>query len=187
MGTTPSRAVFLDKDGTVLENVPYNVDPDRMQLAAEAGAGLRLLYEAGFGLVVVSNQSGVARGLFPEESLRAVESRLSELFDAAGARMVAFYYCPHHPHGTVSRYSVECSCRKPAPGMLLRGAREHCIDLRRSWMVGNNPADAEAGVRAGCRAVTIAKQALSTNTLWAPDLTEAANVILSVTPRHTYC
>jgi histidinol-phosphate phosphatase family protein len=182
---TASKAVFLDKDGTVLEDVPYNVDPGRMQLASEAGTGLRLLHEAGYRLVVISNQSGVARGLFRAESLGSVEVRLSELFEAAGARLDAFYYCPHHPEGVVPRYSVECSCRKPAPGLLLRAAQEHRIDLVRSWMIGDKPADAEAGACAGCRVVTISEQVPHRGELWAPDLGEAANLILSITRPHT--
>jgi histidinol-phosphate phosphatase family protein len=182
---TTSKAVFLDKDGTVLEDVPYNVDPGRMQLAPEAGIGLRLLHEAGYRLVVISNQPGVARGMFRAESLGAVEVRLSELFEAAGARLDAFYYCPHNPEESVPRYSVECSCRKPAPGLLLRGAREHGIDLARSWMVGDKPADAEAGACAGCRVVMISEQAPRRSKVWAPDRAEAANVILSITRPHT--
>jgi len=149
------RAVFLDKDGTVVVNVPYNVDPDQIRLAFGAVAGLTALHEAGFELVIVSNQSGVARGLFTEEALAAVERRLRDLLADEGLPLAGFYYCPHHPQGSVGRYAVVCDCRKPAPGMLLRAARELDLVLASSWMIGDLLDDVEAGHRAGCPAVLI--------------------------------
>ncbi len=148
------RAVFLDKDGTVLRNVPYNADPARMELLPGAAAGLRRLARAGFALVVVSNQSGVARGYFPEEALEVVHGRLTTLFAGAGARLAGFFYCPHHPDGQ-GPYALACSCRKPAPGLVRRAASELGIDLSRSWMVGDILDDVEAGQRAGCRTVLV--------------------------------
>src|SRR4051794_41046934 len=99
------RAVFLDKDGTVIEDVPYDVDPARMRLAPGSAEGLRALHEASYRLVVISNQSGVARGYFTEAALPAVERRLRELMADAGAPLAAFYYCPHHPQGVVAAYA----------------------------------------------------------------------------------
>src|SRR5262245_59387911 len=96
------RAVFLDKDGTLIEDVLYNVDPDRIQLTPEAADGLRALHTAGYRLIVVSNQSGVARGYFPEEALAPVGRRLRELLAEAGVPPAGFYYCPHHPEGAVA-------------------------------------------------------------------------------------
>src|SRR5690348_5165797 len=107
------RAVFLDKDGTLIEDVPYNVDPGRIRLMPGAAEGLFLLHTAGYQLVVVSNQSGVARGLFRERALCAVERRLRDLLSDMEVPLAGFYYCPHHPEGTVARYSIECECRKP--------------------------------------------------------------------------
>src|SRR5579871_1015067 len=108
-----NRAVFLDKDGTLIEDVPYNVDPDRIRLSVGAMEALQTLHDAGYQLVVVSNQSGVARGRFPEAALAEVEKRLRELLAAAGVPLAGFYYCPHHPAGHVAPYAVDCSCRKP--------------------------------------------------------------------------
>jgi histidinol-phosphate phosphatase family protein len=116
------QAVFLDKDGTLIENVPYNVDPGRIRLTPGAEEGLRRLHAAGYRLIVISNQSGVARGLFPEEALVAVERRLRGLLAEAGVPLLAFYYCPHHPEGVVPGLAVACACRKPEPGLILRAA-----------------------------------------------------------------
>ncbi len=146
-----SRAIFLDKDGTLVEDLPYNVNPDLMRLAPGALEALRLLYRAGYSLFVVTNQSGVARGLFTEADLLPLESRLRALLRAGDVPLAGLYYCPHHPQGKVSRYRTQCSCRKPKPGMLLRAAQEHQIDLAGSWMVGDILDDVEAGNQAGCR------------------------------------
>ena len=146
-------AVFLDKDGTLVEDVPYNVDPDQLRLTEGAADGLRLLADAGFGLLVVSNQSGVARGYFAEPALGAVEARLRELI--APVPLLGFYYCPHLPEGVVPEYAVACGCRKPAPGLLERAAREHDLDLGDSWLVGDILDDVEAGRRAGCRTILL--------------------------------
>jgi D-glycero-D-manno-heptose 1,7-bisphosphate phosphatase len=139
------RAVFLDKDGTLVEDVPYNVDPGRIRLTAGAVEGLCALHGAGYRLVVVSNQSGVARGYFPERALAVVEIRLRELLAEAGVPLAGFYYCPHHPHGSIGAYAVACPCRKPAPGLIVRAATEHGIDPGRSWLIGDILDDVEAG------------------------------------------
>jgi histidinol-phosphate phosphatase family protein len=139
-------AVFLDKDGTLVEDVPFNVDPARIRLVAGAAEALAALHRAGFLLVVVSNQSGVARGLFPESALDGVRERLQELL--APVPLAGWFYCPHGP-------ADGCDCRKPAPGLLTRAEAELGIDLGRSWMVGDILNDVEAGRRAGCRTVLI--------------------------------
>jgi histidinol-phosphate phosphatase family protein len=148
-------AVFLDKDGTLIDDVPYNVDPCLIRLTDGAVDGLRALHEAGYPLIVVSNQSGVARGLFVEEALRTVERRLRGLLAIDGVPLAGFYCCPHHPNGAIDRYAVDCGCRKPAPGLLQWAARDHDIDLARSWLVGDILHDVEAGRRAGCRTVLL--------------------------------
>jgi histidinol-phosphate phosphatase family protein len=153
--TPVRRAVFLDKDGTLIDDVPYNVDPRLIRLAPGAAAGLRRLHEAGYRLVVVSNQSGVARGFFSETALAGVEARLRGLIEEAGAELAGFEYCPHFAGSIVAEYAVACDCRKPAPGMLLRAARRLVIDLKRSWMVGDILDDVEAGHRAGCRSILV--------------------------------
>lgn len=149
------RAVFLDKDGTLLENVPYNVRPERMRFTAGATIALRRWYALGYALIVVSNQPGVALGYFDAVALRGVEQRLRLLFSACGVPLSGFYYCPHHPQGRVARYANACRCRKPAPGLLLAAATIHDIDLSQSWMVGDILDDVEAGMRAGCRTVLV--------------------------------
>jgi histidinol-phosphate phosphatase family protein len=181
------RAVFLDKDGTLIDDVPYNVDPARIALAAGAAEGLRALHRGGYRLVVVSNQSGVARGLFPEAALGPVRDRIEELLDAFGVPLAGFYACPHHPAGTVPAFAVECPCRKPRPGMLRRAAEELGLDLNASWLIGDILDDVEAGRRAGCRTVLIDN---GNETEWvltagrqphgrAADLAEAARFILA--------
>jgi histidinol-phosphate phosphatase family protein len=148
-------AVFLDKDGTLIPNLPFNVDPSRMVLAPGSAEGLRLLSKAGYALVVVSNQSGVARGFFREEDLKGIEKRLKDLCREAGAGLDGFYYCPHHPEGCVTPYAVACTCRKPEPGLLLRAASERGLACRRSWLIGDILNDIEAGRRAGCRTILL--------------------------------
>lgn len=184
------RAVFLDKDGTLIENVPYNVDPDKIRLLPGTEAGLKSLHEAGYKLVVVSNQSGVARGYFTEAQLERVERRLRALLSRAGIPLLAFYYCPHHPEGAVTRYAVVCYCRKPAPGLFLQAARDHDLCLSESWAIGDILDDIEAGRRAGCRTMLIDN---GNETEWTlsplrsphytvKDLEQAAQVILSGSP-----
>ncbi|SAL30121.1 histidinol-phosphate phosphatase family protein [Caballeronia turbans] len=151
----PRAAIFIDKDGTLLEDVPWNVDPKMMRLAPGAFDALRLFASRGVPLFVVSNQSGVALGKFERHALDGVETRMHELAAEAGAAIEGVYWCPHHPQGIVAEFTRVCECRKPAPGMLLRAAREHRLDLSRSWFIGDILDDVEAGRRAGCRSVLI--------------------------------
>lgn len=149
------RAVFLDKDGTLIDDVPYNVNPLRVTLARGAGRALRALKEHGFLLVVVSNQPGVALARFPLQSLACVERRIQDLLVPSAVQIDAFYYCPHLPQGLNVRYAVRCLCRKPQPGLLRQAAREWQIDLTESWLVGDILDDVEAGNRASCRTVLV--------------------------------
>lgn len=185
-----TAAVFLDKDGTLVENVPYNIDPERIRLMPGALAGLARLHAAGFRLFVVSNQSGVARGYFDERALAVVEGRLRALLAPAGVPLAGMYCCPHHLEGSVVAYATACDCRKPAPGLLLRAAAAHGIDLSRSWLAGDILDDVEAGRRAGCRTILVASGG---ETEWrlspermphylAPDLALAARIITGHRP-----
>jgi D-glycero-D-manno-heptose 1,7-bisphosphate phosphatase len=149
------KAIFLDKDGTLLDDVPYNVAPQRMILSKGAGAGLRILALLGYRLLVVSNQAGVAKAYFSETALTGVEQRLVELLDGEHVKLQGFYYCPHHPEAAIKRYALACHCRKPMPGMLLRAAAEHGIELANSWMIGDILDDVEAGNRAGCNTILL--------------------------------
>lgn len=148
-------AIFLDKDGTLIENVPYNVDCAKIRLAPRAGEALRRWRDAGFVIVVVTNQSGVALGYFNEHAVRRVELKLRQMLADEGVPLAGFYYCPHHPHGIVQPYACACSCRKPQPGLLLQAAHDLHLDVRRSWLIGDILDDIEAGHRAGCRTILI--------------------------------
>jgi D-glycero-D-manno-heptose 1,7-bisphosphate phosphatase len=182
-------AVFLDKDGTLVENVPYNADPARIALRPGASEALRLLAGLGYELVVVSNQPGVAHGRFAWDALRGVEEHLVRAFRGQGFHLTGFQWCPHDPEGRVPEYSFACTCRKPKPGMLHAAAAEHGLDLERSWMVGDILDDVEAGHRAGCRSVLVD---VGNETEWkrgllrlpdftVPDLLSAAAVIQAAT------
>ena len=148
-------AVFIDKDGTLVEDIPYNVKPGLIRFNPGAGMGLKKLKDHGFLLVLISNQSGVARGYFRESALEAVKQRIQELLQESGCQMDAFYFCPHHPDGVVTKYAISCPCRKPEPGMLLKAAKDLDIDLARSWMIGDILNDVEAGNSAGCKTILI--------------------------------
>lgn len=148
-------AIFLDKDGTLIDDIPYNVDAARIRLAPGAADALRVFGSAGFRCIVVSNQSGIARGYFAEQAISAVRARIEQLLHDERAGIDGFYYCPHHPEGSVEQYAVRCTCRKPAPGLILMAAEQHQLDLGRSWCVGDILDDVEAGHRAGCRAALV--------------------------------
>jgi D-glycero-D-manno-heptose 1,7-bisphosphate phosphatase len=150
-----AKAVFLDKDGTLIRNLPYNVNPRFIELAPFAGDGLRLMQQLGYQLFIASNQAGVAMGRFEEAALKSVWRRLDTLLEAEGVELSGHYYCPHHPDGNVRRYARACDCRKPGPGLLVRAAAQHDIDLGASWMIGDILNDIEAGRRAGCRTILI--------------------------------
>ena len=117
-------AVLFDKDGTLLDDVPYNVDPTLMRFAPGAGEALAILAAHGFRLFVISNQSGVALGRFSYDALAGMQAHLAGMFEACGVTLDGAYWCPHHPEGIVARYARRCACRKPQPGLLLRAARE---------------------------------------------------------------
>jgi D,D-heptose 1,7-bisphosphate phosphatase len=147
--------VFLDKDGTLVVDVPYNVDPAHLRLTSGCGPALRRLRGAGYLLIGVSNQSGLARGLFDIPALDRSITCLQGLLREEGAELDAFYFCPHLPGAAVQAYAQYCSCRKPAAGLLFSAAVQHRIDLQRSWLVGDILDDVEAGRRAGCHTVLV--------------------------------
>ncbi len=134
-------AVFLDRDGTIIADAEYLSQPSQIELFSKTPAALKLLRKAGFYLFVVSNQSGVARGFFPESMVRKVHQRLQQMLKAKGARIDAFFYCPHYKNGLVKAYSKLCDCRKPAIGMIRQAVRKYPIDLKRSYVVGDKMDD----------------------------------------------
>lgn len=150
------KAVFLDKDGTLIQDIPYNVDTDKIVLEEGVVPGLRLLATHGFIFIIITNQSGIAKGYFTENEIVEVKRSLAKLFDEKGLPSFEdFYFCPHHPDGIISRFAYMCSCRKPAPGLLMRAAEDHHISLQHSWMIGDILNDVEAGNRAGCKTILI--------------------------------
>lgn len=149
------RAIFFDKDGTLIEDVPHNVNPQRVVLGPRVVQGLAHLQQCGYALFIVSNQPGLAHGIFSEWALHHVLQHLRHMLGEQGIVIDGIYYCPHSPTGTVASYASACTCRKPMPGMLQRAAGEHDIDLRRSWIVGDILHDVEAGHRAGCKAALV--------------------------------
>lgn len=175
----PNKAVFLDRDGTLIANRHYGSDPNGIVLLDGVVEGLAALRRAGYKLLLVSNQSGVARGYFDEGAVARMHDRLQRMLDRYGAALDGLEYCPHHPEGVEPSYAVECSCRKPAPGMLRRAARKHGVNLSASWMVGDIEADVEAGRRAGARTVLVGPEtSLTPPDLRAEDFAEAVRHIL---------
>jgi D-glycero-D-manno-heptose 1,7-bisphosphate phosphatase len=141
-------AVFLDRDGTIAEEVGYLNHVDRFRMFPFAGAAISRLNQAGLAVVVVTNQSGVARGYFPESLVQQVNDRMQGELAAVGARLDAVYYCSHSS-------ADGCNCRKPKTGMIERAAWEHNLDLQRSYMVGDRYGDMELAFRAGCKAILV--------------------------------
>jgi len=148
-------AFFLDRDGVVIEEVGYLSEPAQVRLLPGSADAIACLNRRAIAVIVVTNQAGIAHGYFPESQVAAVHRRLDELLAGHGARVDAYYYCPHHPQAAVAAYRRACPCRKPSPGMLIRAAREHGLSLQRSWLVGDKWSDLEAGAAAGCRVVLV--------------------------------
>jgi D-glycero-D-manno-heptose 1,7-bisphosphate phosphatase len=154
-----NKAIFLDRDDTLIEDPGYINDPDDVKLlpgAAETLAGLRKM---GYKLIVVTNQSAIARGIVSEEVLEEIHGRLETLLSRQGVSLDAIYYCPFHPDGVIGKYRRESDLRKPSPGMLLAAAEDLDIDLKQSWMIGNSYSDVAAGLKAGCKTILISSSA----------------------------
>jgi D-glycero-D-manno-heptose 1,7-bisphosphate phosphatase len=155
MRVSPNAAVFLDRDGTIIEEVGYLNTPDQVLLLPSAAQAIRRLNERGVPVVVVTNQSGVARGFFTEESVVAVHAAVRALLAEYGARIDAFYFCPHHPDGTIPSYSRPCTCRKPLPGLLESAASDLGLSLASSIVIGDKQLDVETARSAGARGVLV--------------------------------
>ncbi len=150
-----SRAVFLDRDGTINEEVGYVNHIERFHLLPRAGEAIRLLNQHGWKTVVVSNQSGVARGYFPESLVHQVHQKMQGLLKREGARLDGIYYCPHHPDVGVPPYRQRCQCRKPATGLIEEAVKELGIDCSQSYVVGDRGVDVEFASRVGAKAVLV--------------------------------
>ncbi len=183
-----SKAVFLDRDGTIIEDRGYVRDPDDVTLLPGVGEAIRRLADAGNLIVVVSNQSGVARGLFDEAALGRVHQRMEELLREHHAPLHGVYYCPYldGPEAVVDAYRQKSELRKPADGMLRKAAKELDIDLSKSWMIGDSPTDVQAGASAGCGTILIQRNGAVPKlpvapTHWVKNLVEAVEVLESRT------
>lgn len=155
MSVLKKPAVFIDRDGTISEEVGYVNHVSRYRVFPFAAEAVRALNEAGWLAVLVTNQAGVARGYFEEEMIGRVHGVLAAELEKGGARLDAVYYCPHHPSVGEPPYRFDCDCRKPRPGLIRRAAAELNIDLARSWMVGDRYSDTELARNAGVRAAFV--------------------------------
>jgi D-glycero-D-manno-heptose 1,7-bisphosphate phosphatase len=181
------RTVFLDKDGTLIENDPFDRTPDHLRFLPGTVEGLKLLHQAGYTLVVITNQSGIAHGWFTRDAITYEEISLRIRLAAFEIPLAGFYVCPHHPEGVIAPYRKDCICRKPKPGLLMQAACELRLDLARSWMIGDILHDVEAGRSAGCRTVLLANghetEWEMTPSRWpdlvAGNLLEAAHLIMA--------
>jgi len=184
-----NRAMFLDRDGTINEEVNYLSHPKQLRLIGGAAEAIRLFNHAGLKVVIVTNQAGVGRGYFSEQAVHEIHAALEKSLLAQEARVDAIYFCPHHPTAGVGAYKMNCHCRKPKPGLLEKAASELKIDLRQSLVVGDKISDLAAGHAVGCKNVLVrtgygreAEKEFS-NYSWQPefigdDLLEAARWIL---------
>lgn len=175
------RAVFLDRDGTVNRYVGFLRDIDDFELVPGAAEAVKRINASGYLAIVVTNQPVIARGEVTTAQLREIHNKMETLLGAEGAYLDAVYYCPHHPHkgyaGEVRELKIDCGCRKPKPGMLLRAAEEFNIDLSRSWMIGDGANDVNAGKAAGCRTALIGTEDFGQD-VSADDLTAAVDLVL---------
>ncbi len=144
------RAVFLDRDGVINKEVNYLSEPDEFELLEGTAEALKILKRAGYLLIVITNQSGIARGYFSVETLNDIHTKMRRLLKEQGAFIDDIFYCPHHP-----KFTGECPCRKPKPGMILEAQKKYGLDLSSSFMVGDKFSDIKAGINAGCKTVFV--------------------------------
>ncbi len=153
--TDKKRAVFLDRDGTINVEKNYLHKIEDFEFILGAPEAIKQFKDAGFLVIVVSNQAGIARGYFDEDDVEKLHDYIQRRLIDYDTSIDAFYFCPHHPVEGLGAYKVDCDCRKGNPGMLLQASKEHNVDLKRSFMVGDKLADIEAGERAGCQPILV--------------------------------
>lgn len=149
--------VFLDRDDTVIKDMVYLNDPDKIDILPRVCDAVGTLNERNIPVIIITNQSGIARGILDEERLTEIHLRLLDLLAGQGARIDAIYYCPHHPEGTVDEYTHACPCRKPEPGMLLQAANDFALDLSSCYMIGDKPMDVETIHRVGGKGILLSE------------------------------
>ena len=183
-----TKAIFIDKDGTVIEDLPYNVDPRRIRLAPGVEEALEIWAEQGWPIAIITNQSGVARGYFTLEDLERVSDHLEAVITDAGATWGGFYACPHLPEG-VNEYATDCDCRKPAPGLIREAAEKLGVIPEASWFIGDTWMDMAAGRAVGCRTILVGREWRDAPSyapeaqpdFAVPDVAEAARITVSGT------
>jgi D,D-heptose 1,7-bisphosphate phosphatase len=149
-------AVFLDRDGVITEDPPHYAHRlDQLRIIPGSAEAIQRLNVHNFRVIVISNQSGVARGYYQEEDVKIFNDRMDFLLEKEGAHIDAIYYCPHHPDAIIERYKIDCDCRKPKPGMILDAAQKYSIDIQNSFVVGDKWSDIIAGRAAGSRTVLV--------------------------------
>lgn len=148
-------AVFIDRDGTISEEIGYVNHPERFKLLPRSGQAIRMINEMGLKAVVVTNQAGVARGYFPEWMIQKVHDKMEGLLEKEGARLDAIYYCPHHPKAGEPPYRADCECRKPRTGMIDSAAKDLNIDVKKSYMIGDKITDVEFAHRVGAKGIFV--------------------------------
>ncbi len=178
------KAIFLDRDNTLIDDPGYINDPGQVALLEGVPEALREFREMGYKLIVITNQSGVARGIVTEETLERIHERMEILLKEHDAGIDRIYYCPYHPDGVVPKFRKKSDMRKPGPGMLLKAAGDMDLNLATSWVIGDKSSDIEAGLKAGCKTIQIdaGPQAIDSKSRIQPDYTatnirEAVNVI----------
>ena len=163
----PQKAIFLDRDGTINEEVGFLRDINDFELLPGVAEAIRKINSSGYLAIVITNQPVIARGEVTVDELDQIHNKMETLLGAEGAYIDGLYYCPHHPdkgyEGEVAELKINCDCRKPKPGMLLRAAHDFNIDLRKSWMIGDKDKDVMAGKAAGCQTVWIANTGTSSS------------------------
>lgn len=174
--TVPRRpAAFLDRDGVLNIDQGYAHRPEQLEWIEGAAEAVRLLNEAGYYVLVVTNQSGVARGFYNETDVKSLHAHMQEILSAHGAHIDAFYYCPHHPDGSIKSLAVQCRCRKPGPGMLEQAVREWPIDVGASFLIGDRDHDMAAAAAFNIRGIKFNWQTASLVDVVRRELAERSN------------
>lgn len=152
--TTP-QAIFCDRDGTLIQDCHFLSHPDQIDWIPGVLDALKILKSQSIQVIVVTNQSGVARGYFGVDSVEAVNNKIRHDIESRGGSILDFYYCPHHPQGTVMQYSYPCNCRKPSPGMFMQALQDHHLDPDQCWVIGDRLRDLEPGLQLGMKAFLV--------------------------------
>ncbi len=181
-------AVFLDRDGTINVDIDFLTSPHQLQLIPRSAEAIRALNDLNIPVLVVTNQSGIARGLLTEEDLHAIHRRMDEMLNEHGASIDQYLYCPHHPDGIVEQYKKECECRKPNPGMLLDAEKRFGYNLKKSFVVGDKWRDVKTGKEVGSTTIQVStgygteekELATAVRDHFAADLFDAVQIITSI-------